>query len=107
LKLRGKKQGDKLPDTQNFGERGEEGETLELFAKKVSSNKETVRQALWLMDNAPKEELESLRSDERAISNLYKETKRYLTKIEEAGEESYEIPEVHCRTFDNVLQVVS
>jgi len=35
------KQGDKLPDTQNFGER-ETGETLELFAKKVGSNPEMV-----------------------------------------------------------------
>ena len=33
---------DKLPDTQNFGERGEEGETLELCffgSKKVSLGK--------------------------------------------------------------------
>jgi len=49
------KQGDKLPDTQNFGECGE---ALELFAEKIGSSPETVRQALWLTENAPEEELE-------------------------------------------------
>jgi hypothetical protein len=31
---------------------------LELFAEKIGSNPKTVRQALWLMENAPEEELE-------------------------------------------------
>jgi len=64
--------------TQKFGE----GEALELFAEKIGSNPETVRQALWLMENAPEEELEKLRSGERAISNLYKEIRREK-KVEE------------------------
>ena len=40
--------------TQKFGE----GEALELFAEEIGSNPETVRQALWLMENAPEEKLE-------------------------------------------------
>jgi ParB-like chromosome segregation protein Spo0J len=45
--------------TQNFAGVGlpAEGEALELFAEKVGSNKETVRQALYLMEHAPPEEL--------------------------------------------------
>jgi hypothetical protein len=41
----------------------------------VGSNRETVNEALWLMENAPKEKLEKLDSGNRAISNLYKELK--------------------------------
>jgi hypothetical protein len=43
---------------QNFGEAILEGKALELFAEEIGSNPETVRQALWLMENAPEEELE-------------------------------------------------
>jgi len=64
--------------TQNFAE----GEALELFAKKVGSNKETVRQALYLIEYAPPEELEKLRKGEREIFNLYKEVKRWQTIAE-------------------------
>jgi hypothetical protein len=35
-----------------------EGKALELFAEEIGSNPETVRQTLWLMENAPEEELE-------------------------------------------------
>jgi hypothetical protein len=42
---------------QNFAEPIAEGEALELFAEKVGSNKETVRQALYLIEHAPPEEL--------------------------------------------------
>jgi len=34
-----------------------------------------VNQALWLIDHAPKEALDKLRSGEKAISNLYKKIK--------------------------------
>jgi len=39
---------------QNFAE----GKALELFAEKIGSNPETVRQALWLLENASEERLE-------------------------------------------------
>jgi N6-adenosine-specific RNA methylase IME4 len=75
-KLSTLKQGDELPVRQNFAERGK---TIELFAEKIGSNPETVRQALWLIGNAPQEELGKLRSGGRAIFNLYKETKHWIT----------------------------
>jgi len=67
--------------------------SLEVFAEKVGSNKETVRQALWLIENAPKEELEPLRNDEKAISNLYKETKRWQT-IDDLKEKAKHLPRI-------------
>jgi len=67
--------------------------SLEVFAEKIGSNKETVRQALWLIDNAPKEELEPLRNDEKAISNLYKETKRWQT-IDDLKEKAKHLPRI-------------
>jgi hypothetical protein len=43
--------------------------SLEVFAKKVGSNKETVRQALYLIEYAPPEELEKLRKGETLPEN--------------------------------------
>ena len=72
----------------------EEGEAVEKVAPLAGISPALYYQCLWLEKNALKEELEGLRSSEKAISNLYKETKRYLTKIEETKEESYGIPEI-------------
>jgi N6-adenosine-specific RNA methylase IME4 len=68
----------------------EQGRTIEVVSEKIGVGKETLNEALWLMENAPKEELDKLRSGERAISNLYKETKRFKT-IEELREKAKEI----------------
>jgi len=78
------KRGREAPVHQFFDERGQ---ALDRFAEKVGSNRETVNEALWLLKNAPKEELEKLRSGERAISNLYKELKR-LKAVEELREKA-------------------
>jgi hypothetical protein len=43
---------------QNFGERGE---AAEIVAGKIGVSDELIRQALWLRENAPEEELERLR----------------------------------------------
>jgi len=56
---------------QNFAE----GKALDLVAPTLGTNPETLRQALWLIDHAPENELNKLRSNERAISNLYHATK--------------------------------
>ncbi|MGQ9538701.1 MAG: hypothetical protein ACUVTE_03845 [Candidatus Bathycorpusculaceae bacterium] len=53
------------------------GQVLNIIAARIGTSRETLNEALWLMENAPKEELEKLRSGESAISNLYKETKRW------------------------------
>jgi hypothetical protein len=41
----------------NLGQNFAQGRALKLFAEKVGSNKETVRQALYLIEHAPPEEL--------------------------------------------------
>jgi N6-adenosine-specific RNA methylase IME4 len=60
----------------------------------VGVSHDLVEMALWLMENAPLEELERLRRGERAISNLYRETKRWRT-VEELRRkaESLKAPE--------------
>ena len=68
------RQGTRTDIRQNFDE-GSSGRALDKFAESVGSNRETVNEALWLMENAPKEKLEKLDSGNRAISNLYKELK--------------------------------
>jgi len=73
-------------------ENGDHG-ILDTLAPKFGVSHETLRQALWLMDNAPEEELEALRSDERAISNLYKETKRWQT-IDDLKEKAKHLPRI-------------
>lgn len=66
------KQGDEQPATQNIGER-EKGEAIEQFAEAVHSNPETVRQALWIEENAP-EKIPELEKGE-SISKVYREIK--------------------------------
>jgi len=68
---------------ENFSE----GKTLEIVAEKIGTNYTTLRQALWLVENAPEVELDKLRSDERAISNLYKEMK-HAEQIEELKQQA-------------------
>lgn len=55
------------PEFQNFVTREKEFEhgILEGVGSMVGVSHEIVRQALWLMENAPEEELEKLRSDEK------------------------------------------
>jgi N6-adenosine-specific RNA methylase IME4 len=84
-----------LPNDEEFGK------AIELFADKIGSNPETVRQGLWLIDNAPKEELDALRIDEKAISNLYKETKRWQT-IAELKERAKELPKIEGK-YDVII----
>ena len=83
--------------SQNFGGVGmpSEGKAIDIFADKIGSNPETVRQSLWLLDNAPEEDLERLRSGEKAISNLYKE-KKHEEKVIELKEKAKNIkaPEI-------------
>jgi hypothetical protein len=52
------KKGEEAPVPQNFGERGE---AAEIVAGKIGVSDELIRQALWLRENAPEEELEKLR----------------------------------------------
>ncbi len=55
-KLSTLKRGDKLPDTQNFGERDNNkhsGESLQKRAKKLGTNRETLRQARKIYHEAP------------------------------------------------------
>jgi len=54
-----------------------EGKATEVVGRKIGVSHEIVRQALWLIENAPREEVEKLRRGERAISNLYRETRRW------------------------------
>ena len=63
---------------QNFAE----GKAMDLFASKVGSNPETVRQAFWLMDNAPKETVEDLRKGKIKIYSAFKDLTT-AQKIEE------------------------
>jgi N6-adenosine-specific RNA methylase IME4/ParB-like chromosome segregation protein Spo0J len=60
----------------------EKGRATEVIARQVGFSHDLVEMAIWLMENAPEEELEKLRSGERAISNLYKEIRR-VKKVEE------------------------
>jgi hypothetical protein len=55
--------------SQNFGE----GRALEVVGKKIGVSDETLRMALKVLEKAPQEELEKLRSGEIAISRLYKQ----------------------------------
>jgi len=71
------KKGDDLPDRQNFAYRGK---ALEIVAKKIGISHETVRQALWLMEHASKEELDKLRRGEKSIHRLYMEVKSRTEK---------------------------
>jgi N6-adenosine-specific RNA methylase IME4 len=64
-----------------------EGKVVEIIAPSIGTNPETLRETLWLIDNAPKEDLEKLRSGERAISNLYKEIK-HEEKVAELKEKA-------------------
>jgi len=59
-----------------------EGEALEIVAKKIGISCTTIRQALWLIEHAPKEELDKLRSGEKSISGLYRELKNSVEKKE-------------------------
>jgi len=56
------KKGEEAPVPQNFGERGE---AAEIVAEKIGVSGELVRQALWLRENAPEEELEGLETGKR------------------------------------------
>jgi len=85
-KLSTLKKGDELPDPQKFGERGE---ALELVAKKIGVSHETIRQALWLIENAPKEELDKLCRGEKSISRLYMELKSRMERPTENHMPSY------------------
>jgi len=76
-KLSRLKKGEKLPNVQNFGQRGR---TMEIVAKRIGVSDELLRQALYVMEHAPKEELDKLRSGEMAISNLYKKVKNSVEK---------------------------
>lgn len=68
------KQGDKLP-IDKFLPNGElEGKALEHFAKAVRSNPETVRQALWIEENAP-EKIPELEKGTK-IGTVYKAVER-------------------------------
>jgi len=66
----------------NINQNSDGGQVLDIVSSRIGTSRETLNEALWLMDNAPKEDLEKLRSGERAISNLYKETKRFQTIAE-------------------------
>jgi len=79
-------------DTQNIGEPIAEGEALEKFADAIHSNPETVRQALWIEENAP-EKIAELDKGE-AISKVYRniahkqkieELRKQLPKLSEAN----------------------
>lgn len=71
------KKGDGVPDTQNFGERGE---SLKIVADRIGVSHEILRQALYVMEHASEDDLEKLRSGERKISSLYREIKRSMEK---------------------------
>jgi len=62
--------------TQKFAE----GEALEIIAKKIGINRTTIRQALWLMEHASKEELDKLCRGEKSIHRLYIEVKSKTKK---------------------------
>ena len=76
-KLSTLKKGNELPDTQNFGERGE---SLKIIADRIGVSHEILRQALYVMEHASEDDLEKLRSGERKISSLYKEVKGSMEK---------------------------
>ena len=63
----------------NINQNSDGGQVLDIVSSRIGTSRETLNEALWLMDNAPKEDLEKLDSGERAISNLYRETKRFKT----------------------------
>lgn len=77
------KEGDELPDRQNFAYRGK---SLEIVAERIGVSYELLRQALYLMEHTSEEDLAKLRSGERAISNLYKQLKHSIEK--QKGEDS-------------------
>jgi len=79
--------GETLPE--NSGK----GEALDIVGSKIGVSGDIIEQALWLMENAPKEELAKLRSGERAISNLYKEVKRWQT-IDDLKEKAKHLPQI-------------
>jgi len=83
-KLSRLKKGDELPVTANLQGRGE---AVEIVAKKIGVKPRIYYYALYCIEHAPPEELEKLRSGERAISNLYMESKRWKT-IEELKEKA-------------------
>lgn len=65
----------------------EEGEAVKKVAEQAGISPALYYQAMFIDKNAPQEDLEKLRSGERAISNLYKETKRWDT-IQELKEQA-------------------
>jgi hypothetical protein len=53
--------GRKSPKNLGDFEGGVRGEAAEIVAEKIGVSDELIRQALWLRENAPEEELEKLR----------------------------------------------
>jgi N6-adenosine-specific RNA methylase IME4 len=60
-------------------------------AEKIGVSDELIRQALWLRENAPEEELERLRRGEERISSAYRELQRER-KIRELEERAKSLP---------------
>jgi len=58
------------------------GRTTEIVAEKIGISHGLLEMALWLIKNAPKEELDKLRSGEKSISRLYRELKNSAKKKE-------------------------
>jgi len=99
-KLSTLKKGEDAPDPQNFGERGE---ALKIVAEQIAVSHETVRQALYLMEHASKEELDKLRRGEKSIHRLYVEINnkskekeaggmpRYVAKLLEPPKRNYKV----------------
>jgi len=56
----------------------EQGRTLEIVAKKIGVSHGLLGMALWLIENAPEEELDKLRKGEKSIYRAYMELKNRL-----------------------------
>ena len=73
---------------QNFAE----GKALERVAEDIGVSHETIRQALYVKENAPKEVVDRVRAGKKSISGAYRELKK-KEKISELRQEIPEIPD--------------
>ena len=65
-----------------------EGKARDIVADKVGLSGTTLQRGLWLLDNAPKEEIEKAKQEDIAISRLYKKQKREkkIKKLQEQAQ---------------------
>jgi len=63
----------------------DKGRTTEIVAKKIGISHGLLEMALWLIENAPEEELDKVRYGEKSISRLYREIKNSMEKKEMEG----------------------